>query len=221
MWLRGGARGRPGGGANLGRRGRAAALVAAAAVAAGVFTGCAGEPSDSGEVDAVRDAAVRWFEPCPEPADASGAAADPESGSEPSPLPNLTLRCLGDDGRLDLSAPLGMPAVINVWASWCEPCRQELPAMQRYAEQNHREIAVLGVVTRDTYRAATSLAKDLDVTFPGLYDREGMLMRSLGRTALPLTLFVDANGRLAYLHNAEPLTAGSVAKLVDKHLATR
>jgi thiol-disulfide isomerase/thioredoxin len=107
------------------------------------------------------------------------------------------------------------PLVINLWASWCEPCAKELPALQRLADRN--TVTVIGVATDDTHDAAVSRAQDLGVRMPILFDGQGVLRKALGEANLPVTLFVDANGKVTrYVGPA--LTDEKLAGLVHDRL---
>ncbi|MQA26562.1 MAG: redoxin domain-containing protein [Micromonosporaceae bacterium] len=207
---------------------RHGAALLAAFWLAGVLAGCAPDDSaDPAPASDARAAAQRWFPPCPRPA--TGTASPSSTGAvtarAPAParsaMPSVSLECLGESGgRVDLAAALGSPVVVNIWASWCKPCREELPHFQRYAEAAD-DVLVLGVVSNDTYPASLSLAKELHLRFPTLYDSEGALIKTLGRTALPVTLFIDASGRLAHVYNGQPLTEAALAALAEKHLGVR
>jgi cytochrome c biogenesis protein CcmG, thiol:disulfide interchange protein DsbE len=107
------------------------------------------------------------------------------------------------------------PAVINLWASWCEPCRDELPVMQRLADRAHGRLHVLGVDTGDGRDAAASFAAAKQVRMPTLYDRNRTLLAALGRINLPVTVFLDTAGR-HYVH-ALPLKARELSTLVSRH----
>jgi thiol-disulfide isomerase/thioredoxin len=107
--------------------------------------------------------------------------------------------------------------IVNLWASWCTPCRAELPAIQRYATTSG--VTVIGVDTGDTTAAATSVIDDLGLTFPVLSDTGRSLLAAVGRSALPVTLFVDAQGGLRYLYNeGTALTEETLAALATAHL---
>jgi thiol-disulfide isomerase/thioredoxin len=121
-------------------------------------------------------------------------------------------------GRINLAAGQGVPTVVTIWASWCAPCREELPEFQRYAERAGSRVRVYGVVSTDTQVAATALARELGVRFPTLYDQAGLLMNQLGRTALPVTLFLDPDGSLTHLHNDVPLNGAELDRLTKTHL---
>jgi thiol-disulfide isomerase/thioredoxin len=145
----------------------------------------------------------------------AGAAAG--SGTAGDRLPELTLDCF-TGGEPFALADLRGPAVVNLWASWCTPCREELPALQRYADQAAGQVHVLGVVTRDRRSAAVSVAEDLGITFPALDDPEERLLAELPRLALPATLFVDAAGRVRYVHQTGALDEQAVERYVSEQL---
>lgn len=148
---------------------------------------------------------------------ASGAAEVGAAADVPATLPEVELPCFTGGSPFALTALSG-PAVINLWASWCAPCRKELPAFQRLAERHSSDVHVLGVIANDDRAAAQSLAVDLGLTFPNLYDRDGKLGRALARPHLPMTLFVDATGRLRHVDQSGALDDAELATLVHRHL---
>jgi thiol-disulfide isomerase/thioredoxin len=128
-------------------------------------------------------------------------------------LPALSLSCF-DGGTVQLRQLKG-PMVVNLWASWCEPCARELPALQRLADRN--TVRVIGVATDDTRDAAASRAQDLGVRMPMLFDGQGALRKALGEANLPVTLFVGASGKVTrYVGPA--LTDEKLAGLVRERL---
>jgi thiol-disulfide isomerase/thioredoxin len=133
------------------------------------------------------------------------------------PLPDLILPCL-DGGHPVRLTGIGGPMVVNLWASWCAPCRKELPALQSYAARAGDRVRVLGVATNDTASAARSFAADAHLTFPMLADEQGRLLAAVGRTALPVTIFVDAAGRVTHLYNAQALDEPALERLIENHL---
>jgi thiol-disulfide isomerase/thioredoxin len=132
-------------------------------------------------------------------------------------LPDLVLPCYAGGSDVDLTAVRG-PAVINLWASWCAPCRAELPVLQAFADRHAGQVRVIGVVSMDERDAAVGLADDLAVRFPQLDDREGRLMRAVERTALPITVFVDRAGRVSELYNGRALDRRTLDELAERHL---
>ncbi|GGL03509.1 TlpA family protein disulfide reductase [Mangrovihabitans endophyticus] len=133
---------------------------------------------------------------------AAPASSHPAVGAR-TELPALSLPCFAGGRTVDL-ATLHGPAVLNLWASWCGPCRAELPAMQRLADRTTGRLTVVGVDTGDGRDAAASFAADQGISMPTLYDPEQRLMSALGRAALPVTVLLDERGT-AYVH-ALPLS---------------
>jgi thiol-disulfide isomerase/thioredoxin len=132
-------------------------------------------------------------------------------------LPEVGLPCF-DRGRIVYVGQLRGPAVVNLWASWCAPCRTELPAFQQYARRAAGLVTVVGVNTLDTRDAAASVVEDMGLTFPMLVDNRGTLLTALGKTALPVTVFVDRAGRVAYVYQDRALDDDSLDRLVEQHL---
>jgi thiol-disulfide isomerase/thioredoxin len=130
-------------------------------------------------------------------------------------LPDLTLPCFTGERPFRL-AELRGPAVINLWGTWCPPCREELPAMQRLADRTAGRLHVVGVDTWDDRDAASSFGTDKRITMPTLYDREKQLATALGKVNLPVTVFVDAAGS-RYVYNGTGLDDATLARLVTEH----
>jgi thiol-disulfide isomerase/thioredoxin len=150
----------------------------------------------------------------------TGPSASPASPTTPLPnvpLPKVKLSCFVGGAPADL-ATLGGPAIVNLWGTWCPPCRKELPAIQRYAEQAGDRVRVIGVITRDERDSAQSFIDEEKVTLPMLYDPEQRLLLAVGKRALPVTLFITAGGRLAYVYNSTALSTEDVAELAERYL---
>jgi thiol-disulfide isomerase/thioredoxin len=175
-----------------------------------VLAGCTSTPGDGAAGRhagvAVQPAALAR---CP-------ATAGPASG-QPT-LPDLTLPCLGAGDAVPLRQLAGTPTVLNLWASWCAPCRAELPAFQQaYAAAGDR-LRVLGVATEDAHGPALSLAADAGVHFASVVDDTGKLRRALGRSALPATVLVAADGRVVRVYAGPPLSYDDLRRLVRTEL---
>lgn len=162
---------------------------------------------------------------CLRPAESPGSPAGPSAGSPSvpppgpgAPLPELTLPCLDGAGNVALAGLTGVPTVVNLWASWCGPCRQEIPAFQRLHEAAGGRLRVLGVATEDSDARARSFATDAGVTYPSVADPTGRLRRALGRQALPVTVFVTAAGRIGDVYNSTALTDATLRRLVRDRL---
>ncbi|GGJ97127.1 hypothetical protein GCM10010123_28920 [Pilimelia anulata] len=165
------------------------------------------------------------FADCADLTTATPPSAGPPSAGTPdagvsgpaagSPVPGVELACLAG-GPAVATAALAGPAVVNLWATWCPPCRAELPLLQRYADR-HRGVRVVGVVTEDDPALAADLGREAGIRFPQLVDRAGALKRAVGAPGLPVTLFVGPGGTLRYLHRA-PLTDATLPALAATHL---
>jgi thiol-disulfide isomerase/thioredoxin len=132
-------------------------------------------------------------------------------------IADLALECFEGGGVVRLT-DLHRPAIVNLWASWCGPCRTELPAFQSYATRHADQVTVIGVDTGDTRGAGAALLQEVKVSFPSLFDPQGRLLAAVGRTALPVTLFVDAGGGLRYVYNSTALDETGIARLADSQL---
>ena len=112
--------------------------------------------------------------------------------------PVMTLPRLGAAGSGSLATYHGRVVILNVWASWCDPCRDEIKLLQRTHERISREGGlVLGVDTQDASDSALSFLRERRVTFPSLRDRDRSYGRELGVTGYPETFIIDRRGRVA------------------------
>ena len=190
--------------------------VAALAVLAALVAGCTAEdpapgPAPSGAARAVVG------EGCPTLGQQSTAAAA---------LPDLELPCLGGAGGTGAAGPAplplrrltGTPTVLNLWASWCAPCREELPALARLHRAAAGKVRVLGVASQDRPGAALAYAADQQLPFGSLDDSAGRLARALRRPGLPVTVLVAADGAVADVYQGPPLTDRTLRTLVRTQL---
>jgi thiol-disulfide isomerase/thioredoxin len=150
------------------------------------------------------------FAACPPPISDSLAPAGP-------PLAGVTLECFTGGAPISLDR-LGRPAVINLWASYCEPCRAEMPELQAFADEMGDPLLVLGVATADTWNAAAWAGIGFGVRYPNLFDPESTLQRALGRNGLPVTLLVAADGSIAATDVSGALTRERLRALVSENL---
>ena len=100
-------------------------------------------------------------------------------------------------GKLDLASLQGKPVVVNFWASWCIPCKDEAPALQKTFEKYRSQgLVVLGVDAQDFRQDARRFMKRFGVTYPVVYDGSGSTLGKWGVTGFPETFFIDRRGRL-------------------------
>ncbi|AKJ29228.1 TlpA family protein disulfide reductase [Caldimonas brevitalea] len=123
------------------------------------------------------------------------AAVGPQAAA-----PDFTLRTLKGD-NLRLQEQRGRVVMINFWATWCGPCREEMPHLNRlYDKYRGSGFTVLAVNVDEDGRNAASMASKLGVKFPVLFDSEKKVSRLYDVKAMPSTLIVDRDGRVRYLH---------------------
>ncbi len=145
----------------------------------------------------------------------SGSPAVP--APVPDRLPDLTLTCLDSPQAVPLRA-LGRPVILNLWASWCQPCRAEMPVLAAYADGHPGQLTVIGVDTGDTPDAALPQLAARGVGYPVLADEHRTLLAALGRAVLPVTVFAAADGTIRYIHDTGVLDAPRLAQLAHTYL---
>lgn len=113
--------------------------------------------------------------------------------------PAWTLDRLDGSGELSLSSLRGKTVVLNFWASWCGPCRDEMPLLQAgWMRWQDRNVVFVGVDAKDDRGYARSFLKRYGVTYPNVYDGKGSLIGRYGVTGYPETFFIDAEGKVRY-----------------------
>ena len=122
------------------------------------------------------------------------------AGGVSGPAPDFTLKSRSGE-NIKLSELRGEVVMINFWASWCAPCRQEMPLLedlyQRYGDMG---FTLLGVNVEEDSSQADSLLRDIPVSFPILYDTENTVSKLYKVVAMPSTIMVDRDGNMRYLH---------------------
>jgi thiol-disulfide isomerase/thioredoxin len=98
-----------------------------------------------------------------------------------------------------IAALRGYPIVVNVWASWCGPCRLEFPMLQKLSARYGKRVAFLGINSQDSDDTAATFLEEAPVPYPSYTDPDQEITGSLKTRGLPNTAFYDRSGKLAYL----------------------
>lgn len=137
----------------------------------------------------------------------------------PSPamtLPDMALKRL-DGGTLALSSLKGKPVVLNIWASWCGPCRREMPVLQQ-AQKAHPDIAFVFVNQEETPEVIRAYLGQEHIALANVVlDERRVLAKALGSKALPTTYFISARGELRGRRTGELSAATLAERLADLH----
>ncbi|WP_028849775.1 TlpA family protein disulfide reductase [Thermocrispum municipale] len=168
------------------------------------------EPSSAGSLADARNQA--HLRPCPQGA-----------GEPVSKLAGVKATCLADGRQVDVGQMLGgQVTLINVWATWCPPCRDELPVLEEYA-QSYGAVQVLTVQVDSPQDDGLRMLKDLGVRLPGVHDgdqRYGPLRRALSTpNVLPASYLVDQDGTVRFISNPRVFASvDQVRSAVTRHL---
>lgn len=123
-----------------------------------------------------------------------------QSGSEPAPAFTLPTR---DGGSISLEHLRGQVVMINFWASWCGPCRQEFPILdEMYRKYRPMGFTLVGVNVESETADAERFLESTPVTFPIAWDSANAVSGAYGVSAMPTTLIVDRKGNVRWLHRA-------------------
>ena len=126
---------------------------------------------------------------------AAGAAVQPAAAA-----PDFTLRSM-DGPNLRLAEQRGRVVMVNFWATWCGPCRQEMPHLNKlYDKYRDSGFVLLGVNIDDNVRTATDLAAKLGLRFPVLLDTDKTVTRLYDMGSMPATVLIDREGKVRHLH---------------------
>jgi peroxiredoxin len=122
------------------------------------------------------------------------------AGDAKDPAPDFKLPVRSGQS-MSLSDLKGQVVLINFWASWCGPCRKEMPVLdQLYQRYKPLGFTLLGVNVEEDSTAAETWLRDTPVTFPILFDRKNSVSKLYDVTAMPSTVLVDRQGHVRYLH---------------------
>lgn len=195
-------------------------LVASLALGLLPLTGCSGGPGSGGLGPSKVDVSAKDVRDLKAKTDI--APCRPGTGAPvPGGMPDVTLPCLGGGQDVDVSSLRG-PMVVNLWASWCGPCRHEMPVIQRFHQKYGDRVPVLGIDYQDVQPyAAMQLAEKSGVTYPLLADPQAALSAASPLPVikgLPMMILVDRHGRIAYQQFVEIKSLGQLEDLVRSKL---
>jgi thiol-disulfide isomerase/thioredoxin len=145
------------------------------------------------------------------------------SPDDREPAPEFSGPLLGEDGEFWLADAVGEVVVLNVWGSWCPPCRKEAPVLQSvYEDVRDEGVQFVGINIRDNTTDALRYEEEFGITFPSVVDTDGRRMlafrASLPPNAIPTTLIIDRDGRMAARVLGE-ITELTLRELLDDVLA--
>lgn len=151
---------------------------------------------------------------------AAGVLAAWRGGSDgvtdEGPAPVFDLLRVGVDGeRVSLGDFTGRPVVVNFWASWCVPCREEMPALQATSERLAGRVAFVGINYQDTASSAADFEREVGAKYPSGLDGDGAVASRYAVQGLPTTVLVDARGRIV-ARVLGRVTQEKLLNLVDK-----
>jgi peroxiredoxin len=133
-------------------------------------------------------------------ATALGLPAAQAAAAPNMPAPDFTLRSL-EGGNLRLKEQRGKVVLVNFWATWCAPCREEMPLLNKLFEKYRASgFTLLGVNVDEDGRNAANLAGQLGVKFPVLLDSDKAVSKAYALSAMPSTLLIDRDGRVRHVH---------------------
>ncbi|MFN3337943.1 MAG: TlpA family protein disulfide reductase, partial [Thermomicrobium sp.] len=147
----------------------------------------------------------------PRPAPSAGDFLAAQALTVGTPAPNFRLPLL-DGGEMDLSTLRGRPVLVNFWASWCAPCRAEMPALEQIArDYGQAGLVVVGVNQLEDPDTVRQFVQELGISFPIGLDRDGRVSRDWRVYGIPQTYLIDADGVIRKVW-VGPVTEDSVSR---------
>lgn len=146
----------------------------------------------------------------------------PGTGSPPSPregfsAPDFNAELL-DGSRITLSELRGQAVVLNVWATWCPPCRSEMPALEKvYNDFKARGVVLIGLnlTSQDSEKAVIDFVQEYGLSFPVALDRDGSVQKKYKISGYPTTFFIDADGIIRSVVVGGPMSAALIQSKVE------
>ncbi len=168
-------------------------------------------PSSSPSLDLAAQKKAAGIADCP--------ASDNAVPVVSSGLPSVILGCLGGGREVRLAGLRGQPMMINVWAQWCGPCREEAPYISEVAAANESELMILGIDYNDPRpELAIEFAQLSNWAYPQLVDQDTALRVPLQIIGPPQTFFVRPDGTIAYRHTGPFTSADQIRSQAREYL---
>jgi len=158
-----------------------------------------------------------WISAVPADATTGGLIPSPREGFL---APDFTLESLSGD-QISLSDMRGNAIVLNLWASWCPPCRAEMPALQRVYQENHErglEVLAVNMTAQDSLADVEAFVQEFNLTFPILLDTSGEVGNAYLMRALPTTFFIDREGVIQQVIVGGPMSEVTLQSTVEQLL---
>jgi cytochrome c biogenesis protein CcmG, thiol:disulfide interchange protein DsbE len=170
----------------------------------------ASKAPSTGEGETAKLIAAAHLRPCP------ASSATSVSGG----LPDITLNCLGKGPAVHLAGLTGKPMLVNVWGAWCENCQKEERFLTSAYAALHRKVRFLGIDTVDDANSALNFGASVSppIRFPSVFDPDHKALNDLHSAATPLTVFVDARGRIVGKNFGSYLSTAAVEQDIAKYL---
>jgi thiol-disulfide isomerase/thioredoxin len=138
--------------------------------------------------------------------------------TDPNITSGTTLECLDGNSNIVLEAIKG-PAIINVWGSWCAPCREEMPFLRQLAATG--KVQIIGIdVEEPNIEKGRKFVINQGITWPNLYDRDGSTKSTFGM-GVPVTWYLDSDGKVVYRHIGVLNSKRQLFLQVEKHLGVK
>jgi cytochrome c biogenesis protein CcmG/thiol:disulfide interchange protein DsbE len=146
----------------------------------------------------------------------------PQDDAPPSPrqgfsAPDFKAELL-DGGQVTLSELRGQAVVLNVWATWCPPCRQEMPALEKvYNDFKQQGLVLIGLnlTSQDSEKDVVDFVQEYGLSFPVALDRDGTIQRKYKISGYPTTFFIDRDGIIRSVVVGGPMSAALIQSKVE------
>jgi len=152
------------------------------------------------------------------PVDKTSQNVSPPSPRQGFSAPDFSVDLL-NGGQITLSGLRGQPVVLNVWATWCPPCRQEMPALEKvYNDFKEQGLVLIGMnlTSQDSEKTVAAFVQEFGLSFPIALDRDGTVQKKYKISGYPTTFFIDREGTIRSVVVGGPMSAALIQSKVDE-----